>query len=277
MDAAAQGAAGSGETPGRIARGLAGIGRGAIDGARSARLLYSVFIRTLYYTFRGRREKGAVLRAMYQIGNRSLFFVTAVAVFIGMIMVYHSCVQINRITGDLHLVGATFLQLIVRDFAASIGAVMIATRVGAGIAAEIGSMVVTDQVDALRMCAAEPVDYLVVPRFKASMIMTTGLLVWTMAVMELSGMLTAWGLFDLNPRVFWNTSMVDYRDLTMGLTKAVAFAAAIPVVSGYCGLTAYGGAEGVGWATTRAVVWTSFTVILLNFLISTAGFYIFWA
>lgn len=263
--------------PNRLLRPVAALGAVVLDVGHSAHLLYSVFIRTLYYSFRGRREKRAVLRAMYQIGNRSLFFLTVVMGFIAMIMVYHTCVQVNRITGDLHLVGATYIQLIVRDMAPSIGAVMIATRVGAGIAAEIGSMVVTDQVDALRMCAAEPVDFLVVPRFKASLVMTTGLLIWAIGVMELVGMLTAWGMFDVNPRIFWNTGMVDYRDLTVGLSKCVAYAAAIPVVSGYCGLTAHGGAEGVGWATTRAVVWSSFSTILLNFVISTAGFYVFWA
>ena len=262
---------------GRGRRVLFGLGSAIVDTARSARVLYSIFIRTLYYSFRGKAEKGAVWRAAYNIGNRSLFFLTVVMGFVGMIMVFHSCVQINRITGDLHLVGATYLQLIVRDFAASTGSVMLATRVGAGIAAEIGSMMVTDQVDALRMCAAEPVDYLIVPRFKASIVMTTVLLVWAMAVMEVTGMLTAWGMFGVNPRIFWNTSIVDYRDVVTGLTKCVAFGAAIPVVSGYCGLTTFGGAEGVGWATTRAVVWSCFATIFLNFLISTAALYIFWA
>lgn len=256
---------------------LFSIGVRVVDLFRSARQLYSVFIRTLYYSFRGRSRKGAVLQSMYHIGNRSLFFLTAVMAFIGMIMVFHTCTQVNRITGDLHLVGATYLQLIVRDFAPSIGAVMIATRVGAGIAAEIGSMVVTEQVDALRMCAADPIDYLVVPRFKASVVMTLVLLVWAMVVMELAGMWTAWTVFNVNPRIFWNLSMVDHRDLTVGLAKCVAYGAAIPVVSGFCGLTTFGGAEGVGWATTRAVVFSSFTCIVLNFIISTIGYLVFWA
>lgn len=279
MAAGVQAASGEGarREPGRVRRFVEGLGGRVVDGAAAARLFYSIFIRTLYYSVRGRHERGAVWRAMYQIGNRSLFFVTVVMGFIGMIMVYHSCVQVNRITGDLHLVGATFLQIVVRDFAASIGATMIATRVGAGIAAEIGSMVVTDQVDALRMCAAEPIDYLIVPRFKASVVMSTVLIVWSMAVMMVVGMVTAWGMFDVNPRIFWNTSMVDYRDVTVGLTKCLAFGAAIPIVSGYCGLTTFGGAEGVGWATTRAVVWSIFATILLNFVISTASFYVFWA
>ncbi|MDI7266787.1 MAG: ABC transporter permease [Myxococcota bacterium] len=256
---------------------LFAIGARAIDSARSAGTLWSVFIRTLYYAARGRPEKRAVLRAMYHIGNRSLFFLTAVMWFIGTIMVFHSCTQINRITGDLHLVGATYIQLVVRDFAASIGAVMIATRVGAGIAAEIGSMMVTEQVDALRMCAADPVDYLLVPRFKASVVMTTVLLVWAMAVMVIAGMWTAWTVFNVNPRIFWNLTLVDYRDVTVGLTKCLAYGAAIPVVSGWCGLTTFGGAEGVGRATTRAVVFSIFSCIVLNFVISTVGYLVFWA
>ena len=86
---------------GWVRRRVEGLGASVIDTARAARLLYSIFIRTLYYSVRGRREKGAVLRACYHIGNRSLFFLTAVMGFVGMIMVFHSCTQINRITGDL--------------------------------------------------------------------------------------------------------------------------------------------------------------------------------
>jgi phospholipid/cholesterol/gamma-HCH transport system permease protein len=256
---------------------LFSLGSKCVDFGHQAHLFYSVLIRTLYYTFRGRREKGAVLREMYRMGNKSLFFLTVVMFFIGLIMIFHTCNQVNRITGDLHLVGATYLQLIVRDMAMSIGSVMIATRVGAGIAAEIGSMMVTEQVDALRMCAADPIDYLVVPRFKASMVMTVALLVYSVAVMEVAGMWTAWSVYGVNPRIFWNLSLVDYRDVVVGTTKCFAFAAAIPIVSGYCGLTTFGGAEGVGWATTRAVVYSSFACIVLNFFISTAGYLVFWA
>ena len=88
-------------------------------------------------------------------------------------------------------------------------------------------------------------------------------------------MWTGWAFFDINPRTFMNMSLVDAGDLTIGLTKCVAYGAAIPVVSGYCGLSTFGGSEGVGWATTRAVVNSSLTVIILNFFISGAGYLIF--
>ena len=257
------------------ATGIAALGAGALEFVVAGRMLYSVLVKTLYYTVRGVRRPGAIAQQMYEVGNRSLVFLCVVMGFIGMILVYQGGIQTKRVVPDLSLLGATFLEVLVRDLAASIGALMLATRVGAGIAAEIGSMVVTEQVDALRMCAADPVDYLIKPRFVASIIMTTVLIVLAGGVAFSTGMWTGWAFFDINPRTFMNMSMVDAGDLTVGLTKCIAYGAAIPVVSGYCGLTTFGGSEGVGWATTRAVVNSSLAVIILNFFISGAGFLVF--
>lgn len=258
-------------------RAVHDLGAGAIDLFVGARELYSVLVRTLYYVVRGRRERGAVVRQMFEVGNKSLFFVSITMGFIGMILVYQAGLQAKRVVPDFTMLGATYLELLVRDFAASIGALMLATRVGAGIAAEIGSMVVTEQVDALRMCAADPIDFLVVPRFIASMVMTTVLIVWAGAVAFLAGACTANVAFDVPLRTFFNTMLVDWGDMSTGLAKCVAYGAAIPIVSGYCGLSTFGGSEGVGWATTRAVVNSSLAIIILNALISTAGLLIFGA
>jgi phospholipid/cholesterol/gamma-HCH transport system permease protein len=255
--------------------GVAVLGAGAIEIYRVARELYSIFVRTLYYCVYGRREPGAVVSQMYEIGNRSLFFLTVVMGFIGMILVYQTGLQTKRVLPDLSLIGATFLELLIRDLAASIGALMLATRVGAGIAAEIGSMVVTEQVDALRMSAADPVDYLIKPRFIASILMTTCLLIWSAAVAFGTGLGTAYVMFGLSPRTFANASLVDAGDLTVGLAKCVAYGAAIPIVAGHSGLSTFGGSEGVGWATTRAVVNSSLAVIVLDMIISAVGFLVF--
>ncbi|HTJ84761.1 MAG TPA: ABC transporter permease [Polyangiaceae bacterium] len=260
----------------RPARGVIGtVGRTTMDLVRTAAELYSVFVRTLYYCFFGKTEKGAILVQMFEIGNKSFFFLSVVMGFIGMILVYQAGLQTLRVLPDLQLLGATFLELLVRDLAASIGSLMLATRVGAGIAAEIGSMVVTEQVDALKMSAADPIDYLVKPRFIASIIMTTVLIIWAAGIATLAGLLTGWAIFDLQPRTFFNLSMVDAGDLTIGLTKCVAYGAAIPIVSAHSGLTTHGGSEGVGWATTRAVVNSSLAVIMLNMFISAIGFVVF--
>jgi phospholipid/cholesterol/gamma-HCH transport system permease protein len=255
--------------------GVAALGAGALELFAGGRELYSVFVKTLYYTFRGRRDRGSVTRQMYEIGNKSLIFLCVVMGFIGMILVYQAGLQTRRVVPDLSLLGATFLQLLVRDLSASICALMLATRVGAGIAAEIGSMVVTEQVDALRMCAADPIDYLVKPRFIASMIMTLMLVVVAAFVAYLTGMWTAHAFFQISPAIFTNLSLVHTGDVIQGLTKCFAYGAAIPIVSGYCGLSTFGGSEGVGWATTRAVVNSSLAVIILNFFISGACYLIF--
>src|SRR5256885_2842896 len=157
----------------------AAVGRRSIELIASGRELYSVLVRTLYYVAKGKTEKGVLLRQMYEIGNRSLFLLTVVLGSIGTILVLQAGLQTRRVVPDLSMLGASYLELLVRDLSASIVALMLATRVGAGIAAEIGSMVVTEQVDALRMCAADPIDYLVKPRFVASIVMTTVLTIWS--------------------------------------------------------------------------------------------------
>lgn len=254
---------------------VAQLGRLAIDGIKTFVELYSVLVRVLYFSVRGRSEKGAVVAQIYAQGNQSVPFLTIFMGFLGMIMVFQAGLQTKRVIPDLTLLGATYLQLLIRDLAASIGALMLATRVGAGIAAEIGSMVVTEQVDALRMCAADPIEYLVVPRFKAGVVATTAVIIWSALVAWTSGMLTAWSFFGVLPRTFANLHMVTAGDLVVGLAKCVAYGAAIPIVSAHSGLSTFGGSEGVGWATTRAVVNSSLAVIILNFFISAAGLVLF--
>ncbi|MBK6528475.1 MAG: ABC transporter permease [Deltaproteobacteria bacterium] len=240
-----------------------------------ARELQGVFLRALYWTARGRREPGEVARQCYEVGYRSAFFLSVTMGFIGMILVFQSGLQLLRVVPDLSQLGATFLELLVRDLGPTISAMMLATRVGAGIAAEIGSMVVTEQVDALRMCGVDPVDHLVVPRFIASMIMTVVLVMFSGLVSFAAGGATAWFVFDVQPLTYANFSLLDRGDLITGLAKCFAYGAAIPIVSGWCGLTTRGGSEGVGSATTSAVVNSSLAVIMLDLVISGVGFVVF--
>ena len=167
---------------------LHALGAPLVAAGRDLRELLALFAQTLYWCVRGRREKGDVIAQMYSLGNRSWFFLSVSMGFIGMILVFQAGAQAAKVVPDFSLLGPFYIKLLVRDLAASIGAMPLATRVGAGIAAEIGTMVVTEQTDALRMCSAEPVDYLVVPRFLASIVMTTVLLVWAAFVALIAGM-----------------------------------------------------------------------------------------
>lgn len=259
---------------------ISAVGAYAIGGVRAAIELWMVFVGTIagiwrMYGRRGaKRPAGALVEQMHIIGNRSLLFIVVTIGFIGMVMIYQACLQFSRAVGDLSQVGVQFLRLIVSDLGPTLTAMMLSTRVGAGIAAEIGSMKVTEQVDALRMSGVLPVDYLLVPRFLASIVMTLGLSILGCAIMYGAGGLTAWLSFEVNPRIFFDVAMVRPRHVILGLMKALAYGAAIPIVSGFCGLRARGSSEGVGWATTAAVVGSSFAVISIDFVLSVGALWL---
>lgn len=124
------------------------LGAAVVGGVRAGLELWRVYIGTLAGLIRRRsKNQGEVVRQLYAIGNRSLLFVVVTLGFIGMVMTYQTCLQISRITGDFSQVGNQLIRLIVTDFGPTLAGMMLATRVGAGIAAEIGSMKVTEQIE----------------------------------------------------------------------------------------------------------------------------------
>jgi phospholipid/cholesterol/gamma-HCH transport system permease protein len=250
------------------------LGGGVLDGLRATRELWLVYVATLAGVIRGGRRKGDIARQMYSIGNRSIVFIIVTLGFIGMVMTYEACLQLSRVTGDYSQIGSQFVRLIVSDFGPTLTGLMLATRVGAGIAAEIGSMKVTEQIDALRMSGVLPIDYLIVPRFLASLVMTLALATLGGTVMYLAGGLTAHYSFNVNPHIFFDLQFLRMRHVILMVVKALAYGAAIPIVAGFCGLRARGSSEGVGWATTAAVIGASFSVIVLDFIISAAALFL---
>lgn len=244
----------------------------------TAREQYALLLAVLSVTRKSLLHRGwfrEALPAMYVIGNRSILFLCVVMGFFGMIFVYQAGIQLNRVVPDMTQLGNNYLKILIRELGPTVCALMLATRVGAGIAAEIGSMVITEQVDALRMCGASPVDFLLRARFLASLVMTTLLTVIAGSVAVFTGMLAADHFFGVNRSTFLDFGQVVSGDLVIGFSKCVAYGAAIPVVSGHAGLSARGGSEGVGNATTHAVVNSSLVIILLDFILSALGFVIF--
>src|SRR5262245_45965129 len=146
---------------------------------------------TLVRAVRLRFDRGEAVRQAFESGNRSLVFLLVTMSFLGMIMVFQTCRQAERILGDYSLVGAAFLQLLARELAPTIGAILITTRVGAGIAAELGSMAATEQIDALRVSGADVISELVAPRAAACLFMVPALIVIGGAAAEVAGMITA--------------------------------------------------------------------------------------
>lgn len=258
--------------PGVLTRLLSALGEPIVLVGSIMLGITNTFRLTLYYLMRGKIRWRAVIEQMHEIGNKSVVFIMFTLGFLGMILVYQASYQAMRITGDLQLLGALFLQLLWREFAPTITALMLATRVGTGMAAQLGSMVVTEQVDALKMCAAQPIEYLVVPRFIASTVMTVCLTIFAVLVSYSAGAVTANVAFNVNYLTFFNFSFVGPFDLVIGLCKALAYGMAIPVISCYAGFEVHGGSAGVGRATTQAVVYSSLAVVILDFVISGVGF-----
>jgi phospholipid/cholesterol/gamma-HCH transport system permease protein len=253
------------------------IGSSALDLARAGVELCMVYVSTIAGIIRGGRPRGEIVRQLYSIGNRSVIFIVVTLGFIGMVMTYEACLQLSRVTGDYSQVGSQFIRLIISDFGPTLTGLMLATRVGAGIAAEIGSMKVTEQVDALRMSGVLPIDYLIAPRFIASLVMTLMLSTLGAVVMYAAGGLTAQYSFGVNPALYFDLQMLEFHHFGMFVVKSLAYGAAIPIVAGFCGLRARGSSEGVGWATTAAVIGSSFAVIVLDFIISAVALFIWGA
>jgi phospholipid/cholesterol/gamma-HCH transport system permease protein len=167
-------------------------------------------------------------------------------------------------------VGAVVSVSLCRELAPVLTALMVDGRVGAAMSAEIGTMKVTEQIDALRALAVYPVDYLVVPRTLAMMISMPLLVAECIAFGIVAGYLVAVHLLDINGP-YYVANMVRWtrpRDIIMGMTKAFVFALLIVFISCHKGLTAREGAVGVGRATTEAVVNASLAVLIVNFFLT---------
>jgi phospholipid/cholesterol/gamma-HCH transport system permease protein len=229
-----------------------------------------VVTRTVGSVLFRRRTPGEVLRQLYQIGNRSLLFVCVTLGFIGMVLVFQTCLQVNRITGDLSQVGGEFIRILVHEFGPSLTAMMLATRVGAGIAAEIGSMKVTEQIDALRTLGVNYIKRLVVPRVLAALVVFPLLTVLADAVGVLGGMLIMFLERGADMYGYWNvtTYWVVPKDFLTGVGKSVFFGVIVTLIGCYNGLSTEGGTEGLGRATTATVVHVTMGVIVSDFFIT---------
>lgn len=216
--------------------------------------------------------RGEVLRQAYSAGNRSMLLVAVTLASFGMVLVFHAGLQAQRVLADMSPVGPAFIQVLLREFGPTIVGLMLAARVGGGIAAEIASMVVTEQVDALRMNAADPVRFLVTPRVLGVWLVTMGLTVFGCTVAVGSGAVTARILFDVPYAGFLSLGMTRPGDLVSGLAKAAAYGAYVPLAAAWAGLGARGGSEGVGRATTTGVVAGSLGVVVLSAIIAALGF-----
>src|SRR3954467_1926474 len=209
------------------------------------------------------------LNQIVEIGLLSQLVVVITGGFTGAVFAAQTYFQFSKL-GIGSGVGAVVSVSLCRELGPVLTALMVTGRVGAAMSAEIGTMKVTEQIDALRALAVYPVDYLVVPRTLAMMISMPLLVAECIGFGIVAGYFVAIFLLDVNG-TYYVANMVRWtgiRDITMGLTKGLCFAVLIVFISCHKGLTAREGAVGVGKATTEAVVNSSLAVLIFNFFLT---------
>lgn len=216
--------------------------------------------------FPPRLDRSELLRNLYKTGVLSVAIVSLTAAFTGAIMVIQSAPMVVRFNAkEIVGWGAGFATL--REVGPLLIALMFNGRVGANNTAELGTMVVTDQIDAMRALAIDPISYLVLPRVLAMVFMIFILAVIGDAVAILGAIGAAKALLDVDPRSFMNslTALLDSWDLYTGLIKSVVFGVMIALTSCYFGLNVKGGAPGVGRAVNAAVVASASGIFVLDY------------
>lgn len=209
------------------------------------------------------------LQQIVEIGLRSQLVVVITGAFTGAVFAAQTFFQFNKL-GMGSAVGAVVSVSICRELGPVLTALMVTGRVGASMSAEIGTMKVTEQIDALRALAVHPIDYLVVPRVLAMMLSMPLLVAECVGIGIAAGYFVAVSLLEVNGP-YYVANMVRWtqmRDIVMALSKAFCFALLIVFISCHKGLTTREGAVGVGHATTEAVVDSSLAVLISNFFMT---------
>lgn len=220
-------------------------------------------LRTLSWLFTRLPRRDTLVPAFYNIGVLSLPVVALTGTFIGMVLAVQSYTQFKAFGFETRL-GALINMSMSRELGPVLAATMLAGRVGSAIAAELGTMRVTEQIDALVSMGANPLQYLVVPRFLACLLMIPSLTIMAIFMGVVGGGFYCVYILGVDSYHYWSNSQqyVDNWDLFYGVFKSIFFGATIALVSCYRGFHCAPGAEGVGKAATAAFV-MSFVIILI--------------
>jgi len=247
---------------------LENIGRTVIATMENCGKIVILVAQTTYH-LRNRPNSRHILHQMSHLGVDSLPIVMLTILFTGMVMTVQTAHEFIKY-GAQSSVGGVVAIAMGRELAPVLTGVVAAGRVGAAITAEIGSMKVTEQIDALRVMATNPVAYLVVPRVLACMLMLPLLVVFADVIGTIGGYLVATLYSGINSFTFLQSIKVfaGVNDVIGGLVKSVVFGAIIAIIGCYKGLTAPDGAEGVGKATTGSVVTSIIFIFVTNYFLS---------
>ncbi len=259
-------------------RGVRYLRRRALDGVAEVGRVTLLVGETVRLLGPGLRSFRLVTRQMAAIGVNSLGLVVVVSIFTGGVAAVQAAYQFSNVV-PLKYIGSVILRSVVIELGPVLTALVVGGRVGASIAAEIGTMKVTEQVDALRAMAVNPVRFLVVPRVVSAIVMLPVLTIFANAIAIFGGFVVSVTTVGVTPHVYVS-GLKDFfylKDLFSGLLKAVFFGASIGWMGCYHGFQTEGGAEGVGLATTRAVVSSCVLVLVIDYVLANVLFRVIFA
>ncbi len=246
-------------------RWVSGWGAAVLDSISAIGDFGLFVIRMFVWMFRGIPRSETVWPNFYQVGVSSLPVVALTGTFIGMVLAVQSYYQFRQFGLETRL-GAVINMTLVRELGPVLAATMLAGRVGSSMAAELGTMRVTEQIDALSAMGANPIRYLVVPRFLACLFLIPTLTIMADFMGVAGGHFYSVMILDIDIHHYWYNSaqFVSNYDLFVGLFKSVFFGSAIAIVSCYQGFNCTAGAEGVGKASTAAFVYSFVMILVLD-------------
>lgn len=214
------------------------------------------------------KNRKLLLSQMEHIGVNSLPLVTIIAIFTGAVAAWQAAYQLKGIA-PLSFLGTATSKAIITELGPVLTAIIIAGRVGASIAAELGSMKVTEQIDALETMGISPIRYLAMPRFLASVLMMPILIIFANVIAVLGAYLISNYFLDISFSLFFESvkRFFEISDFLFGMVKGTFFGAVTSLLGCHIGFKTVGGAEGVGLSTIRSFVLTSASILILDYLL----------
>jgi phospholipid/cholesterol/gamma-HCH transport system permease protein len=254
-------------------RGFRFVRRRAFDWVAEVGRIAMLVGDTFRFTGPGLRSFGLVVQQMSAIGVESLWLVFVVSIFTGAVAAVQAAYQFSTVV-PLKYIGSVILRSVIIELGPVLTALVVGGRVGASIAAELGTMKVTEQIDALRAMAINPVRYLVVPRVIAALVMLPVLTIFSNTIAIFGGYVVSVTSIGVSTHtyVIGLKQFFYMKDLLSGLLKAGFFGGIIGWMGCYYGFATEGGAEGVGQATTRAVVASCVLVLISDYVLANVLF-----
>jgi len=256
-----------------ISAALDGLGKAVLSYVEEMGRILLMFLSVGAWMFRPPLKARNIFKQMEFVGVKSIFVVVLTGTFTGMVMALQGYHGFRMFSAEA-LVGSTVALGMTRELGPVLTALMVTARAGSAMAAELGTMRVTEQIDALSVMAANPIKHLIVPRVLAGVFMVPLLTVVSDFCGIVGGYFVGVHLLDINSGIFIKniTKLVDLGDIYNGLVKAACFGLILSLIGCYKGFNARGGAEGVGRATTEAVVLAAITILISDYFLTAIMF-----